>query len=166
MTNNRPSIVYLDTNVYARLFDDQTQPTIQAESDAFLTIIEAVNSQRLELLISDILLFEVYNILNEDKRTKVLQYITLCTHHIESVDQVSGLGKQIQQQCFTRARDALHIASAMHGKARYFLSCDKTVTMMKHARCYRRLGKSFRQAYFSVMNPTRFVKQFKKGELE
>jgi predicted nucleic acid-binding protein len=131
-----------------------------------LTIIEAVNSKRLELLSSDILLFEVHNILNEDKRAKVLQYIELCTHHIESGDQVLGLGKQIQQQCFTRARDALHIASAMHGKARYLLSCDKTVTMMKHAKCYRRLGKSFRQAYFSVMNPTRFVKQFKKGDFE
>ncbi|MCP5105130.1 MAG: hypothetical protein GY950_17205 [bacterium] len=51
-------------------------------------------------------------------------------------------------------------------KARHFLSCDKTVTMMKHAKCYRRLGKSFRQEYFSVMNPSRFVKKLKKGEFE
>jgi len=164
--NSQPRLVYLDTNVYARPFDDQTRSTIQAESDAFLTIIEAANAQRLRLLSSDILLFEVHNILNEEKRTKVLEYIKLCTHHIESSDEALGLGKQIQQQCSTRARDALHIGYAMLGNARYFLSCDTNVTKMKHARCYRRLGKSFRDLYFSVMNPTRFVGRFNKGELE
>lgn len=166
MSNSQPRLIYLDTNVYSRPFDDQTRPTIQEESDAFLTIIEAVNTQRLRLLSSDILLFEVHNILNEDKRTKVLEYVKLCTHHIESSDVLLEHGKQIQQQCSTRARDALHIASAMLGNARYCLSCDTTVTRMKNARCYRRLGKSFRQAYFSVMNPTRFVGRFEKGELE
>jgi len=164
--NNQPRLIYLDTNVYARPFDDQNRTTIQAEADAFLTIIEAVNARRLMLLSSDILLFEVHNILSEDKRTKVLEYIKLCTRHIESPDDVLSLGKQVQQQCSTCSRDALHIASAMPGNARYFLSCDTTVTRMKKTRCYRRLGKSFRQAYFSVMNPTRFVGRFEKGELE
>jgi predicted nucleic acid-binding protein len=152
--------------VYARPFDDQNRSTIQAEADAFLTIIEVVNAKRLRLLSSDILFFEVHNILNEDKRTKVLEYIKLCTQHIESSDDVLGLGKQVQQQCSTRSRDALHIASAMLGNARYFLSCDTNVTRMKNARCYRRLGKSYRQAYFSVMNPTRFVGRFEKGGFE
>ena len=166
MPNNQPRLIYLDTNVYARPFDDQNRSTIQAEADAFLTIIEVVNAKRLRLLSSDILFFEVHNILNEDKRTKVLEYIKLCTQHIESSDDVLGLGKQVQQQCSTRSRDALHIASAMLGNARYFLSCDTNVTRMKNARCYRRLGKSYRQAYFSVMNPTRFVGRFEKGGFE
>ncbi|MGD2087971.1 MAG: PIN domain-containing protein [Candidatus Aminicenantes bacterium] len=166
MLNNQPRLIYLDTNVYSRPFDDQNRSSIQSEADAFLTIIEAVNAQRLRLLSSDILLFEVHNILNEDKRTKVLEYIKLCTRHIESSDDVLSLGKQVQQECSTCSRDALHIASAMLGNARYFLSCDITVTKMKKTRCYRRLGKSFRQTYFSVMNPTRFVGRFEKGELE
>ena len=91
--------------------------------------------------------------------------IALCTQHIESSEDILTLGKQIQHTCHTRARDALHIASAIIGNARYYLSCDQTVTQMKHARCYRRLGKSLRQAYFSVMNPIRFVERLKKGEL-
>jgi predicted nucleic acid-binding protein len=166
VSNNQPPLIYFDTNVYARPFDDQNRSTIQAEADSFLRLIEAVNSRHLRLLSSDILLFEVYNILNEDKRTKVLEYIKLCTQHIESSDDVLSLGKQVQQQCSTCSRDALHIASAMLGNARYFLSCDTTVTKMKKTKCYRRIGKSFRQAYFSVMNPTRFVGRFEKGELE
>lgn len=160
-----PILVYLDTNAYARPFDDQTQSRIQTETDALLTIIEAIKARTLRLLSSDILLFEVHNILHAEKRTKVLQYLDLCTEHVEQSDDVLQLGKQIQHQCHTRSRDALHVASAIIGQARYCLSCDKTVTLMKHARCYRRIGKSFRQAYFSVMNPRRFVERLQQGEL-
>ena len=164
--NSEPILIYLDTNVYSRPFDNQTRSTIQAEADALLTVIEAVKTGGLSLLRSDILLFEVHHILNEEKRTKVMEYITLCNQHIESSDEILKLGKQIQSKCHTRARDALHIASAIVGNARYCLSCDNTVTQMKHARCYRRLGKSFRQTYFSVMNPILFVGRFEKGELK
>lgn len=167
MPSSQPTLrMYLETNVYSRPFDDQTRSTIQAEADAFLTIIDAVRAGRLSLLSSDILLFEAYHILNEEKRTKVMEYLTLCTHHIESSDEILKFGKQIQTRCHTRARDALHLASALVGHARYCLSCDNTVTKMKHARCYRRVSKSFRQTYFSVMNPIRFVERFENGELE
>jgi len=47
---SEPILIYLDTNVYARPFDDQTQPAIQAEANAFLTIIEAVKADRLALM--------------------------------------------------------------------------------------------------------------------
>ncbi len=110
-------LIYLDTNVYARPFDDQTRSTIQTEADALLTIIQAVKAGQLRLISSDILLFEVHNILNEEKRTKVLEYIELCTHHVESSDDILTLGTRIQQTCHTRARDALHIASAIVGQA-------------------------------------------------
>jgi len=159
-----PVLIYLDTNVYARPFDDQAQSRIQEETDALLVIIETIKTGNLLLLISDILLFEVHNMLSEEKRTKVSQYLTLCTQHIEQSDNVLRLGKQIQQQCHTRARDALHVASAILGEARYCLSCDNTVTAMKHARCYRRLGKAYRHMYFSVMNPRRFVERLQQGE--
>jgi hypothetical protein len=76
------------------------------------------------------------------------------------------LGKQLETQCQIKARDALHVASAIIGKARYFLSCDQKITQIKQAKCYRRLAKSYRQTYFSVMNPIRFVEKMKKGELE
>lgn len=160
-------LIYFDTNAYARPFDDQTQSRIQAETDALLTIIEAIKAGTLRLLSSDILLFEVHNILDAEKRTKVLHYLDdLCTEHVEQSDEVHQLGKQIQHQCHTRARDALHVASAIAGQARYCLSCDNTVTLMKHARCYRRLGGTARQAYFSVMNPRRFAERLQQGELE
>jgi predicted nucleic acid-binding protein len=160
------TLIYLDTNVYSRPFDDQTQPAIQAEANAFLEIVEAVKNERLILLGSDILIFEVYNILSEEKRSKVQDYLGLYTRQIADSEEILNLGQQIQGNCEIRARDALHIAAAILGQARYFLSCDKKVTQMKQGRCYRRLAQTHRQAYFSVMNPILFVEKMKQGTLE
>lgn len=166
MTDSDATLIYLDTNVYSRPFDDQTQIDIQEEANAFLEIIAEVEAKRLTLLSSDILSFEVQNILSEEKRTNVKDYLGLCNQYIESSEEVVNLGKRIQSDCHIRARDALHIASAILGQARYFLSCDRKVTEMRQARCYRRLAKPHRTGYFSAMNPILFVEKVKKGEIE
>ncbi len=165
MIDNNPTLICLDTNVYSRPFDDQTQADIQAEANAFLEIIAEVKNGKLMLLGSDILDFEVHNVLDEEKRIKIEDYLLLCREHIENSDEVLNLGKQIQTDCQIRARDALHIASAIIGQARYFLSCDKKVTEMKQARCYRRLAKSYRKEYFSAMSPVLFAEKMKNGEI-
>jgi hypothetical protein len=99
-------------------------------------------------------------------RDRIKDYLLLCREHIENSEKLLNLGKQIQADCHIRARDALHIASAIIGQARYFLSCDKKITEMKQARCYRRLAKTYRTEYFSAMNPVLFAKKMKNGELE
>lgn len=160
-----PTLIYLDTNVYSRPFDDQTQPDIQEEANAFLEIVSEVKANKLSLLCSDILEFEVYNILSEEKCTKVADYLKLCSKQIKTSEEVLKLGKHIHNDCQIRARDALHVASAILGEARYFLSCDKKVTQMKQRRCFRRLAKSYRPKYFSVMNPVLFLEK-KRGEIK
>ena len=167
MLNNRyPILIYLDTNLYSRPFDDQRQPPIQAEANAFLEIIQAVKTHQLTLLSSDILLFEVYNLLKPEKRAKLEKYLSLCTHHIDSSPELLTLGQLIENHCHIRARDALHVASAILGKARYFLSADQKITQMTQAKCYRRLIKPWHPDYFSAMNPIRFMNQLNTGELE
>ena len=166
MIDENSTLIYLDTNAYSRPFDDQTQSDIQAEANAFLEIIAEVKNGKLLLLGSDILDFEVHNVLNEEKRTWIEDYLSLCHMHIENSEDLLNLGKQIQADCHLRARDALHIASAIIGQARYFLSCDKKVTEMKQARCYRRLAKTYRKEYFSAKNPVLFAEKMKKGEIE
>ena len=150
-------LIYLDTNVYSRPFDDQTILEIQEETDAFLKIINQVKTNRFSLLCSDILEFEVHNIFDIDKSMHILDYLNLCTQHISSSNEILNLGTSIQYQCHVKARDALHIASAILGGARYFLSCDKYVTKVRQRKCYRRIAKLHRQEYFSVMNPILFI---------
>jgi predicted nucleic acid-binding protein len=161
-----PTLIYLDTNVYARPFDDQTQPAIQAEANAFLAILAAVKAGRLALLSSGILAFEVAQILSQDKRDKVEEYLLWRRQHIAQSDEVLDLGGLLERRCRIRTRDALHVASALLGGARYFLSCDRQITEMKQARCYRRLAPPSSAAYFSAMNPRRFAQKLKKGEIE
>ncbi|MCI0622694.1 MAG: PIN domain-containing protein [Acidobacteria bacterium] len=166
MTGSNSILIYLDTNVYSRPFDDQTQADIQEEANAFLEIMAEIKAGKLTLLGSDILDFEAHNILSEEKRAKIKDSLELCDKHLESSEEVRNLAKRIQNDCHIRARDALHIASAIKGQARYFLSCDKKVTQMKQARCYRRLTKPHRSEYFSAMNPILFVEKIRKGEIE
>ena len=161
-----PTLIYLDTNVYARPFDDQTQPAIQEEANAFQIIISAVKTQKLRLLCSDVLAFEVAQVLSDDKRAKIAKALELCAEHLAQSDEVLNLGKLIESRCRIRARDALHVASAMLGGARYFLSCDRHIMEMKKARCYRRLAPRGGHACFSAMNPTLFVRKFEKGKIE
>ncbi len=166
LSDNNNSVIYLDTNVYVRPFDNQNQKKIRDETNAFLKIVDGIKDGRLILLGSDILEFEVENVLDTEKRNLIRDYLELCSEHCESSEDVLNLGKRLQSECRVRARDALHIASAILGGARYFLSCDGKVTRMKQARCYRRLARAYRQEYFSVMNPTLFVEKMLKGELE
>jgi len=97
-------LVYFDTNIYSRLFDDQTQPKIQEETNACLEVIQAIKTKRLSLLCSDIVMFEVYNILDEEKRAKVEKYLNLSTKHVDSSEAILKLGQRIENQCQIRAR--------------------------------------------------------------
>ena len=131
MTDTTYTLIYLDTNVYSRPFDNQSEDIIAEEANAFLEIIEAVKEGHLRLLSSDILLFEIYNILSQAKQTKVKSQLALCHEHIHNSEEILNLGRQVERECHIRARDALHIASASVGNARYFLSCDRKVTQKK-----------------------------------
>ena len=105
-------------------------------------------------------------VLSEDKRAKIERALELCAEHVAQSDEVLNLDKLIESRCRIRARDALHVASAILVNARYFLSCDRHITEMKQARCYRRLVPTGDHAYFSAMNPTLFARKWEKGEIE
>jgi hypothetical protein len=131
MTLTSPILIYLDTNVYSRPFDDQTAEKIRAEANAFLKIVDEVKAGVLNLLGSGILNFEVTEILDKGKRAKIKSNLELCKEHIKSSEEIFKLGKTIQKDCHIGTRDAFHIASAIIGNARYFLSCDNKVTQKK-----------------------------------
>jgi len=158
-------LIYLDTNVYSRPFDNQTLPDNQTEANAFLEIIVEVKERRLALLGSDILAFEVKNILSPDKRAKVQDYLGLCAEYVDNSEKVLNLGKHIQNECHIHARDALHIASAILGGARYFLSCDKQIIRTNPDKCYRRIASLRNGTSIVAMNPRAFITQLKRGEL-
>jgi len=165
MSITSPLLIYLDTNVYSRPSDDQTTEKIRAETNAFLKIVDEVKAGTLKLLGSSILNLEVDEILDEEKRAKIKSNLELCKEHIRSSEEIFKLGQATGQDCHIRSRDAFHIASAIIGNARYFLSCDNKVTQKKQTNCYRRHAKGYHRDYFSVMNPTLFIEKLSKGKL-
>jgi len=50
--------IYIDTSVYNRPFDDQSQPRICLETLAFIAIMQMIYSEDIELSISSVLKFE------------------------------------------------------------------------------------------------------------
>ena len=51
--------VYLDTNVYCRPFDDQSDRRIQVESNAFIEIADAALHGKIVIISSDYVKFEI-----------------------------------------------------------------------------------------------------------
>lgn len=150
-------IVYLDTNVYCRPFDDQSQIRIMEETDSFEDILDKARRGGITLLSSDILIYEVSNILASRKRFEVERYLSLCEKRIEEDDGVKDLAITIRDKCGIKDRDALHLASAIIGKADCFLTCDDDVIKKESTICIEKIGKEY-GSRIVISNPKVFCK--------
>lgn len=151
-------IIYLDTNVYCRPFDNQEQERIREETDAFEEILDWVKKGRFLMLSSDILHYEISNILTSRKRTEVERYLVLCEKRVEESEKILLLGIDIRDRCGINDRDALHLASAIAGGARYFLTCDDEVTSAtKGAGCAEKIAEEYGNN-IKIRNPIGFIK--------
>lgn len=132
-------IVYLDTNVYFRPFNDQTQPRIRQEAEAFVAILEKVEQGEIELLKSEILEFEIGQTKDEDLKNKVETYLEVCAHAIRADERQLELAQRLENECGFKGRDALHLAAACIGKAIFCVTCDDR--MFRHADCCERITR-------------------------
>ncbi len=132
-------LIYCDTNVYHRPFNDQTLPRIRGEATAFAKIVEWVEGGELDLLKSEILEFEIEQNRDTELKAKVLSYLRLCKFDLRAADEQLALAQRLEKECRFRGRDALHIAAACLGRATYCVSCDNRMT--KRAKCCAKVTK-------------------------
>ena len=152
-------IIYLDTNVYCRPFDNQTQDRIREETDAFEVILEGIRKGRFITLTSDVLQYEITKILSPLKRTEVERYLALSKKRVEEKEEILKLGIVIRDRCGIKDRDALHLAAAIAGGATYFLTCDDGVTLAtKGAGCTEKVAEEHGSG-MKICNPIIFVKK-------
>lgn len=115
--------IYLDSCSLQRPLDDRSQPRINVEAEAVLTILELVESGHLELLSSETFEFEIDRIPDPDRQARAREILALANQTIELVDEIEAQANE-----FVRAgikpMDALHLASASWTKADYFCTCD------------------------------------------
>lgn len=118
--------IYLDTSVLNRIFDDQSQPRIYLEATSTLIIIMLVEYQNIELVSSDILLFENYRNPYDERRTFV-SLVLQKANHIQSInDKILERAQKIEKDNIGGI-DALHLACAEELGVDYFITCDDRI---------------------------------------
>jgi predicted nucleic acid-binding protein len=127
--------IYLDTSVYNRPFDDQTQPRIWLETLALALILQLVEA-------GEVTLVNPFS-LRQDWMARCLEQATAYQRVNDSIrERAEALEKH-----GIRAVDSLHAACAESAGADYFLTCDD------------RLLKKQKQISISCMNPLDFVQK-------
>lgn len=153
-------LVYCDTNVYCRPLDDQIQPQIRAETEAFLGILERVDTGEMTLVSSDILEAEISRMPDIQKRRLVRLYLDRCEQRVPIGMRIAGKAQELVEQCGLKNRDALHVASACAGEVRWFLTCDDRLANKREA--VLQMTKEF-GSEVEMLNPVEFLEQLEQG---
>jgi predicted nucleic acid-binding protein len=138
--------IYLDTSVYNRPFDDQTQPRIWLETLALALILQLVEAGEAVLINSTVLEFENSRnpvSLRQDWMSRCLEQAT----DYQRVDESIRERAETLEKHGLKAIDSLHVACAESAGADYFLTCDD------------RLLKKQKHITVPSMNPLDFVQK-------
>jgi len=154
--------VYLDTNVYGRPFDDQSQERIREEAEAFVEVLAEVVDGTTTLIGSDILKLEVQRNPEAVERERIAAYLACCALVVPVSEGLLGLARELRR-IGLRVRDALHVASAAAGNAHYFLTCDDEVVKRRPAITRVLTSRGFR---LDVLNPLSFCHLRGQGDIE
>lgn len=143
--------LYLDTSVYNRPFDDQSQAKIFLETQAIMLILQAIENQQLELVSSNVLEYE--NSRNSDwERAKAVEfYLSLAQIRQIANELIRQRAKELEQNG-VKPIDALHVACAEATNSDYFLTCD------------RRLINRCKGITLPVINPADFIVEMDEYE--
>lgn len=116
--------IYFDMNIYNRVFDDQTQMRIRFESMAIDILFELVEKKKYKLIWSFILEYENSRNPFMERKLNIESISSLCSEAIEPNDRIKEIAKDIVMKSNTKDKDALHLASAVYGECKYFITCD------------------------------------------
>lgn len=143
--------VYLDTSVYNRPFDDQTQPKIFLETQAVILILQMVETQTIELVSSLVLEYENSRNPKRIQQQAMTRYLEMATQRQPVTPSIKARGEELEKQGL-KAIDALHVACAEMTESDYFLTCDKRLIN----RCQ---GLSLK-----VLNPVDFILEIEDND--
>jgi predicted nucleic acid-binding protein len=136
--------IYLDTSVYNRPFDDQTQPKIFLESQAVAIILQMVEAKIIELVSSSVLEYENSRNPYPIKQEAMNRYLRMAGYRQQVTESIRQRAEQLEHNG-VKAMDALHVASAEVSESNYFITCNK------------RLINRCTDLTMKVINPVDFV---------
>ena len=115
--------IYLDSCSLQRPFDDKGQIRIVLEAEAILYVIALCEANQLELLSSEVLIFETKRIPNIIRRENVFEILKLAQKVIMLNDDIENHAKKLIKTGL-KPLDALHLAAASHESADFFCTSD------------------------------------------
>lgn len=115
--------VYLDSCSLQRPFDDKSQVRIALEAEAILSVLALCETEQLELLSSEVLIFETNRIPNIVRRKNAFEILNLAKKVIMVNEDIENHAKRLTGKGI-KPLDALHLASASHESADYFCTSD------------------------------------------
>lgn len=115
--------IYLDTCCLQRPLDDKNQVRIAVEAEAVLSIIKLVEKNKIELISSEPLLYEISNIPDRIRRNYGLYILNKSFNFIKLNYKIEKLAKEFMKYGIDPL-DALHLASAEASLSDFFCTTD------------------------------------------
>jgi predicted nucleic acid-binding protein len=115
--------VYLDTCSLQRPLDSRTQIRIALEAEAVIGIIALLEIEEIELVSSEVLMFEVGRNPRPERKDYALAVLDKAGIFVQSDDAIERRAREFQTSGL-KPLDALHLASAEAVRADYFCTTD------------------------------------------
>jgi len=147
----------LDTNLYCRPFDDQSDRRIRKEAEAFVDIADAALRGKIVIVSSDYVKFEIERIVDTLKRKDVRGFErTLASVNVASGKQIISLAKKFSAKCDLNPLDALHVSATCLERVDWFLTCDDEI--LQNGRCVEEFAT--KEGYrLKVRNPINYLEE-------
>ena len=125
--------VYLDNCCYNRPYDDQAQLRIELETKAKLHIQQQVAENEISLVSSVIIEYENNDNPYELRKHVINDFLQHATNYVDKSDDVVAIANEISNNGL-KAKDASHLACAIHAECDYFLTTDDKLLKYKDER--------------------------------
>jgi len=144
--------VYLDTCSLQRPLDSKTHIRVALEADAILGILNLIESGRIELVSSEVLLFEIGRNPNSIRQEYALEVMSKAETYVAIH---SGIEKRAKEFVLSGISplDALHLASAEDAPADYLCTCDDT---------FLKKAKAVSGLKMKIVSPLELVEEIEK----
>jgi predicted nucleic acid-binding protein len=138
--------IYLDNCAYNRPYDDQNDIRIRLEAEAKLYIQEQIKDTQIDLVWSSVNSYENNDNPSPEKRERILAWKNIASERCSLNESI--LEKALELQLLgIRAKDALHLAAAIHSHCDCFITTDRKI-----------LNKKIDAV--AIVNPVVFVEEY------
>ena len=141
--------VYFDTCSIQRPLDSKSQVRVSLEAEAVLGLLSLCESGLIELISSEVLLFEINRNPNLTRREFGLEVLSNAKSFILLNEEIELRARELNKAGI-KPLDALHLATAENCQADYFCTCDDKIL---------KLMKSLEGKRIRVISPIKLIEE-------